>query len=96
MLFALIIGIALANSHFTNQKLPNAFSNTTFDLSKLILALPGVLFAYDSFLSIGLFQKKVVNPRKTVPRTLIISMIIIVSVYSLIAVSSILHNSGTI
>ncbi|WP_215736458.1 APC family permease [Mesomycoplasma hyorhinis] len=96
LLFALIIGIALANSHFTNQKLPNAFSNTTFDLSKLILALPGVLFAYDSFLSIGLFQKKVVNPRKTVPRTLIISMIIIVSVYSLIAVSSILHNSGTI
>lgn len=99
LIFALILGLALANTHIVgpnSNKLTNAFNNTTFDISKLILALPAVLFAYDSFLSIGLFQKKVVNPRKTVPRTLVISMIIIVTVYSLIALSSVFHNSGSI
>ena len=95
LIIAIIVGIALANTH--NDGGTNAFNNgTSFDFSKLIAALPAVLFAYDAFLNSSQLTNKTKGGQKTVSKVIIIGMLFIITIYSLVAVSSILHSQGTI
>lgn len=86
-----INGVKDATGQFIKGKEPHPF-----DFSKLILALPAVLFAYDSFLSVGSLHNKVDKAEKRVPLIIIVAMILIVSIYTLIALSSALHSKGSI
>ena len=72
----------------------NAFSNgRPFDFTKMLAALPAVLFAYDSFLITTQLRHKMKNPNK-LPFIVLFGMISIIVLYSLIALSAILHGSG--
>ncbi|TQC53948.1 amino acid permease [Mycoplasmopsis mucosicanis] len=94
LLFALIIGIALPNIH--NNEGKNAFFQHAFSLKGLIVALPAVLFSYDAFLVSSSISQKTKNPQKTLPKAILVGMILVVILYSLIALSSILHSKGVI
>ncbi|AJR12205.1 Serine/threonine exchanger SteT [Mesomycoplasma dispar] len=97
LIFAVFTGILFPKTY--NAGGSNAFIQTSenaFDFSKLVLALPAVLFAYDSFLSVGSIHNKVEKANKRVPLIITVGMIIIVIVYTLIGLSSALHNKGTI
>ncbi|MDW2893080.1 APC family permease [Mesomycoplasma ovipneumoniae] len=97
LIVAVFAGIFFPTTH--NAGGSSAFEVTeknSFDFSKLILALPAVLFAYDSFLSVGSIHNKVQKASKRVPLIITAGMILIVTVYTLIGLSSALHNKGTI
>ncbi|MBG0730696.1 APC family permease [Mycoplasma sp. 'Moose RK'] len=101
LVIALFAGIFFPKTFNDNGS--NAFitistpeKNNDFSFSGLILALPAVLFAYDSFLSVGSLHNKVDKAKKRVPFIITVGMILIAIVYTLIGLSSILHNKGTI
>ncbi|AMD81486.1 amino acid permease [Mycoplasmopsis canis PG 14] len=94
LFFALLIGIIFPETHNNNGS--NAFLKQAFSIKGIIVALPAVLFAYDAFLVSSSISKKTENPTRTLPKAILIGMIFIVILYSLIAISSILHSSGTI
>ncbi|WGI36554.1 APC family permease [Mesomycoplasma lagogenitalium] len=76
----------------------NAFVDfkNTFSAKGIVLALPAVLFSYDAFLVSGSIGNKIKNANRNLPLAILIGMITIVILYSLIAISSILHNSSVI
>ncbi|NYN92315.1 APC family permease [Mesomycoplasma hyopneumoniae] len=97
LVFAVFAGILFPKTY--NAGGSNAFVQTatnSFNFAKLILALPPVLFAYDSFLSVGSIHNRIEKANKRVPLIIIVGMIIIAVVYTLIGLSSALHNQGTI
>ncbi|QKT05125.1 APC family permease [Mycoplasma sp. OR1901] len=94
----MIIGLVLANTHNLNdgsQPL-NAFLNGSFTLKGVIVALPAVLFSYDAFLIVGSFGNKIKNSKKRLPIIVVVGMVSITALYTLIALSSILHNAKTV
>ncbi len=95
LLFAFIIGIVLP---FTNNTPTgkNMFVDNNFTFQGLIVALPAVLFAYDAFMSVTTLTNKVKDGERNVPIIVLVGMISIIILYTLIAISSILHNSGSI
>ncbi|MBU4692501.1 APC family permease [Mycoplasma zalophi] len=94
LLFALIVGIIFPFQH--NIMGFNAFYNSSFSIKAVIVILPAILFSYDAFLVSGSIGNKVKNSEKNLPRVIIVGMSIVTILYTLIAVSSILHNQGSI
>lgn len=91
---ALFIGIIFPNTHNNNGS--NAILKNAFTLKGIIAALPAVLFAYDAFLVSSSISEKTKSPTKTVPKAILFAMIFVVVLYSLIAISSILHSAGNV
>ncbi|MGY6171807.1 APC family permease [Candidatus Mycoplasma pogonae] len=105
ILVAIIVGLAYAGTHnVVNLENPEKSGKDAFDVvgsgaagfTKLIAALPAVLFAYDAFLNVAVLGKKVKKSSKNIPLIIIVGMLSVVVLYTLVAVSSILHNQGTI
>lgn len=99
LIMAIVIGIPLAATHTTIRDpgvVDNAFNTNEFNFRGIILALPAVLFAYDSFLNVGAITHKVKGGEKTVSKAIIFGMLSVVVIYTLVALSSVLHNEGTI
>ncbi|MGZ9756425.1 APC family permease [Mycoplasma sp. 4423] len=96
ILVALFIGIVLPNVH--NAGGVNAFTiiGKSFSIKGLVAALPAVLFAYDAFLGNASMSHKIKKPNKNVPKAIFFGMAFVVVIYTLIALSSILHNQGNI
>lgn len=94
LIVALFLGILFPNTF--NNGGSNGFLKNAFTIKGIIVALPAVLFAYDAFLVSGSVSEKTKNPTKTLPKAILFGMILIVVLYSLIAVSSILHSKGEI
>ncbi len=94
LIFAFIVGVILPMTN--NAGGQNAFHANRFTFQGLIVALPGVLFAYDAFMSVTTLTNKVKNGEKRVPTIVLVGMLSIIVLYTLIAISSILHNSGSI
>ncbi|MBN3534883.1 APC family permease [Mycoplasma procyoni] len=94
LIVAIFAGIIAVGTH--NNQGTNAFivSPNGFTIKGIIVALPSVLFAYDAFLVTGSLGNKIKNPRKNLFWVILIGMVAVVVLYSLIAVSSILHNQG--
>ncbi|MDE6289787.1 MAG: amino acid permease, partial [Ureaplasma sp.] len=69
------------------------FSNV-LNFNSIIVALPGILFAFDSFLSFGTIKSEMKEPRKQVPLTIIIGMIIVIVFYLFITVGQIFAGTG--
>ncbi|UWV80762.1 amino acid permease [Mycoplasmopsis cynos] len=95
LIFALIIGIIFPNTHYV-ENAGNGFLKNAFTVKGIIVALPAILFSYDAFLISGSITNKTKNPTKTLPRAILLGMIIIVILYSLISISSILHSQGVV
>lgn len=95
-IFAGIIAFNTHNAGGTNAFVPNTEKIAPFDFSKVLLVLPAVLFSYDAFLGVGALSRSMKNPQKTLPKVVLVGMISVVTLYTLIAISSILHNQGSI
>ncbi|TDV24341.1 amino acid/polyamine/organocation transporter (APC superfamily) [Mycoplasmopsis mustelae] len=94
LLAALLIGIIFPNTHNSNPSGVNAFVSGSFSFKAVVSALPAVLFAYDAFLTSASLSHKMKKPSKTLPKAILLGMILVLVTYTLIAVSTILHNKG--
>lgn len=73
----------------------NAFTHgRSFTFVGMLAALPAVLFAYDSFLNVLSMKDKVEGGTEKLPKIVVVGMISVVALYTLIALSAILHGSG--
>ena len=67
----------------------------TLSVQGILVSLPSVLFAYDSFLSVGLLKKEMHQPEKKVPLAIIIGMALVILVYLFVTIGQIMVSSGT-
>ncbi|PAF54844.1 APC family permease [Mycoplasmopsis agassizii] len=101
LVIAIVVGIVFVNQRTitTNgvTETANAFvTHPQFSFQKMILALPGVLFAFDAFLSVGSARSRMKNDGKQLPLVIFFGMVIVLVIYVLIAISSILQTQGNI
>lgn len=93
LLIAIIVGIIFVNNHNLSGTV-NGF-NQSISFSKafqgIMLSIPSVLFAFDSFIGIGALSKQVKGGDKTVSKIIVLGMILVTAVYLLICLSSIFH-----
>ncbi|NQZ65677.1 MAG: APC family permease [Mycoplasmatales bacterium] len=95
LILAALIGMIMANTHNLKDG-KNAFEVGSFSFTSLLASLPLVLFAYDAFLNVGSMSKRIKGGVKTTSKVVFLGMLSITVLYTLIAISSILHNSGFI
>lgn len=69
-------------------------STKWFNTAGMFTALPGVLFAFDSFANVGNLATEVKNSKRTVPLVMVISIVIAAVVYILISVGAGLTGFG--
>lgn len=74
---------------------PNAKSSV-IDFAGILASLPAILFAFDSFLSVGSLSKEMKNGEKKIPLVIVIGMIFCSTIYLLITISQILIGQGII
>ncbi len=97
LVLAMVVGISMPSVHLEGGS--NAFdpslnpSNpSSFDSFQGIMkSLPAALFAFDAFAGVGAVSRKIKGGEKVVSKVIVISMILVVIAYLLIAISSILH-----
>lgn len=70
------------------------FKTQTF--SSMLVAMPMVLFAYDAFLGVGSIAKNVKNAERNVPLAVFAGMIFVAVLYTLITISQLMQNQGSI
>ena len=98
LLVVMITGIIHGNLH-PSDNLFNNQTNQTFgsiNAVGILVSLPAILFAFDSFVSIGNLSKDMTNPQKNVPLAVIIAMILVGIFYILVTLGQIFSNSGNI
>lgn len=96
LLLVIIIGLAFLNIHNLDANTQNGFDiNISFDkaIQGIMLSVPSVLFAFDSFIGVGTWSKEVKGGEKTVSKVIVISMIMVTIIYALVCLSSIFHFS---
>ncbi|PAK21192.1 hypothetical protein CJJ23_03200 [Mycoplasmopsis agassizii] len=98
LVIAIVVGIVFVNQRTLESGVTaNAFvTHPQFSFQKMILALPGVLFAFDAFLSVGSARSRMKNDGKQLPLVIFFGMVIVLVVYVLIAIASILQTQGSI
>ena len=75
----------------------NSFANgRPFTLTGLLAALPAVLFAYDAFLGTLSLKDKIKGGEKTLPLVVVVGLGSVIILYTLIALSAVLHGSGVV
>src|SRR5690349_7175284 len=77
-LVALALGFPRTGGHFTPSAPPGSFSISAFGL-----ALVSVLWAYDGWADLSFISGEVKDPRRNMPRALIIGAIAIIAIYLL-------------
>ena len=105
LILAIVVGLIGANSsHIVNNfdynipsdvnaKIP---STKFFDITGVFTALPGALFAFDSFLTIGNMAGDMKKPEKNVPLVAVLTIVIAAVVYILIAIGAGLTGTGSV
>ena len=78
VLVALAIGLPATGGHFTPATPPGSFSIAPFGL-----ALVGVLWAFDGWADLSFVAGEVKDPRRTLPRALIIGTLAVIVIYLL-------------
>ena len=66
-----------------------------FSISGVFMSIPAIFFAFDSFLVVGNVYDNVNNPKKTVPLSIVISMIVVIVAYLLITFAQITIACGS-
>lgn len=64
------------------------------NFQSIIMSLPAILFAFDSFLIIGNAAHEVKNPERNVPLSVVLSMIISAGIYLLVTVGQLCNGQG--
>lgn len=62
----------------------------------ILTSIPPILFAFDSFVSVGNLSLDMKNPKRNVPLSIIIGMIIVTIFYMLVTIAQILVASGNV
>lgn len=70
------------------------FNSGEFNPKGVLNSLPAIMFAFDSFLIVGNVSENVKNPKKNVPISIIVSMIICGVFYILVTISQLLCGYG--
>lgn len=108
LFLTIIIGLALFSSKGINiiefpgkpegdiSNLQPSLNPTPIDFTGILAALPAILFAFDSFLSVGSLSKEMKDGEKKIPLVIIIGMVTCSVVYLLITISQILIGQGII
>lgn len=78
ILVALALGLPRTGGHFTPAAPPGSFSMSAFGL-----ALVSVLWAYDGWADLSFISGEVKDPRRNLPRALILGSVAIVAIYLL-------------
>lgn len=78
----------------TSQVLIGIPSTNYFNVSGMFIALPAILFSFDSFLTIGNLANDVKNPEKTVPLVAVVTIVIASIIYILISIGAGLTGLG--
>ncbi|HEX8848955.1 MAG TPA: amino acid permease, partial [Gemmatimonadaceae bacterium] len=78
VLVALAVGLPSTGGHFTPANPPGSFSIAPFGL-----ALVGVLWAFDGWADLSFVAGEVKDPRRTLPRALIIGTLAVIAIYLL-------------
>ncbi|XP_029140749.1 cystine/glutamate transporter-like [Protobothrops mucrosquamatus] len=77
--------LALGNGH--NEHFQNSFDTSSLTLEKLPLAFYSGMFAYGGWFYINFVTEEIVNPKKNIPRAVIVSLIVVTVSYILTNVS---------
>lgn len=94
LLMVIFIGLIFANSHNLDSTTTNGFKeNISFSkaIQGIMLSIPSVFFAFDSFVGVGAWSKDIKGGEKTVPKVIITAMILVTIIYCLVCLSSIFH-----
>ncbi|WP_391591851.1 putative amino acid permease, GabP family [[Mycoplasma] cavipharyngis] len=98
VIFGVVFGaISPKSSLFFIENNPSANPNIAikpFNFNAVIIGLPGILFAFDSFLNFGPLVPSMENPRKKLPILITVSIVTIGAVYILITIAQILVHEG--
>lgn len=99
-----IIGLIGANgSHIINSDITGSISSDNwpkipvtsgFNVQGMFIALPAILFSFDSFLTIGNLGNDVKNPQKTIPLVAVLTIVIAAIIYILISIGAGLTGYG--
>lgn len=65
-----------------------------FSFTGVLNSLPGIMFAFDSFLIVGNIAKDVKSPTKNIPLSILLSMTIAGSVYMIVTICQICSGAG--
>ncbi|MGL4951437.1 MAG: APC family permease [Mycoplasma sp.] len=66
-----------------------------FSFASVLISIPSILFAFDPFFGAGSLSKEMINPKRNVPLTVIISMLTVTGFYLLITIAQILSGQGS-
>ncbi len=66
----------------------------SFNINGVFASIPAILYAFDAFLCVGNFASEMKQPKRDVPLTLVIGMVLCAVAYLLISVSQILSAQG--
>lgn len=69
---------------------------SSFNFGNVLICIPSILFAFDPFFGVGNLSKDMINPRRNVPLTIIISMIVVTVFYILVTIGQIMVGSGVV
>ncbi|KAL4217594.1 Arf-GAP with SH3 domain [Mactra antiquata] len=89
MFVLLVISVAGIVFHFDGSSIlpTDCFSGTHDDVSSYCLAVYSCMFAYGGFTRIGDIADEIINPRKTIPKAVIISVSTVTVIYVIANVS---------
>lgn len=73
-----------------------AHPNGEFSFNKIFMALPVVIFAFDGFLNTSQLPSNVKGGQRSISLSIIVTMIAIVIIYNLLAISQIVHGAPLI
>lgn len=94
IIMVIIVGIIYAIK-FPNLSLFNPNNNqSNLSFTSIIISLPSILFAFDSFTGVGNLSLEIKNPKKNIPLTIVIGMGLVVILYLLITISLIFTGQG--
>ena len=95
ILIVIVMGILYAvKSPADSLFNPTNPNRGAFSFTGVIMSLPAILFAFDSFIGVGNLSLEMKDPKKNVPLTIIIGMTLVVVVYLTISVTLMFTGSG--
>jgi amino acid transporter len=91
IIFGLIYG---KHNLFIQQSSYNGDPSGSLTINGIFMSMPAILFALDSFLVVGNIAGDVKNPKRNVPLSIILSMVLSGTVYILITIGQICTGCG--
>lgn len=71
-------------------------TSSTINFVGIIISIPSILFAFDSFVGVGNLSLDMKNPRRNVPLAIIVGMVIVTLFYILLTVAQILVGDANV